>query len=205
MPKTCAFFVELISAAADREVTAAERAALDAHLESCAVCRNRLDRHDEMRRRTLLGPAPALDDLVGRIAVRARTVARHRAGRPRRVATIAAAAIVVVASCCAALTVSTRHPVNGQATVADATDRVVTVRLIDQQPSVRHVTIHRGDQVRWVNTDLERHQLVIHSGGARIEGDLARRSSETVTYTTVGTYSFDCVLHPSLSGTVTVL
>jgi plastocyanin len=207
MSGSCDANSELLSAAVDDELTAAERTELDAHLVGCRGCRDRLDQLTDLRRRTLVSSALPRDELVQRVGATVTAEVRRRRIPSGRVRVAAAAAIVVVGLCVAGmvLVLGDQGASHTTARPTDRPGRVVTVKIMDQQVALRHVTIHRGDVVRWVNTDLERHQLVIDSDGAQIEGDLPRRGVQTVTYTAPGTYRFDCVLHPNLSGTVTVL
>lgn len=215
MPRPCEDYLEAISAAVDGELGVDEQAHLDAHLARCSGCRSWLNRLGSLRRRTLIGVAPQLEGLVNDLVRQAPEMV-HR-DRPhsetpvrlgvalRAVAAAAAAAILIGVGL--VWTLGSRTASKPASTVVASPARrgsVVIVPIMDQQPTMRHVTIERGGTIRWVNTDLAHHHLVIDGGGARIDSDLPRRGSEAVTYSQPGTYRFDCALHPELSGTITV-
>ncbi len=203
---TCASLAESVSAAADGELSSAERARLDVHLADCADCRGELVRLTELRRRTLVAGAPALDGLVRRIVASAPVPVGRARRRRSRAFGVAAAALLVAALAAGSVALSRdRGPSADPVVAGQGTGRVVTVKIMDQQALQREVTIRAGDVVRWVNTDLDSHHLVIDGGGSTIERSLPRRGTETITYTEPGTYRFECNRHPGLSGTVTVL
>jgi predicted anti-sigma-YlaC factor YlaD len=58
---------ETVSAAADGEASAAERATLDVHLGGCAGCRAFLRRVEQVGRMARVRPAEPVPDLVGRV------------------------------------------------------------------------------------------------------------------------------------------
>lgn len=107
----CTLARDLLSADADGELVTEERAALDAHLESCPDCRlhatniGRLDRHVRVR------PAEPVPDLVAAVTARSRPARLGRGGWIRPA--LAWVAIVVLAQNVPAL-------VLGEATGADS-------------------------------------------------------------------------------------
>ena len=207
MIQSCAAYAEALSAKVDGELPVAEQVFLDAHIDHCDHCRTRFGHLVDLRRRALVSTAPSLDDLIARINVGdIGPEGRRRRSTPRRVGRLVGAVAVVLAVVGASVAAFPHRPTaSAKASPAGSVGSVVTVRVVDQQVTNRHVTIRRGDQVRWLNTDLNQHHLVIDGGGAQIDGYLARRGSETVTYLEPGTYHFECKLHRGLSGTVTVL
>ncbi|MFR9778970.1 zf-HC2 domain-containing protein [Micromonospora sp. MS34] len=77
----CEQWHEALSARLDGEETTAERAAVEAHLSSCADCRRWYDRAAAVNRRVRLSVAPTADDLAGRVLAALPTPARPRRGR----------------------------------------------------------------------------------------------------------------------------
>ncbi len=77
---------ELLSAAADGELTADERTSLDHHVEGCTGCRSHADRIAQLDRRVRVRPAEAVPDLVDVVTARARPARLGRGGwiRPAR-------------------------------------------------------------------------------------------------------------------------
>jgi plastocyanin len=64
------------------------------------------------------------------------------------------------------------------------------------------VTIHRGQQVRWVNLDGATHTVTFDDGVD--SGKMSGASSFTRGFATAGTFAYHCALHPAMKGTVTV-
>jgi plastocyanin len=65
------------------------------------------------------------------------------------------------------------------------------------------VTISAGTAVTWTNKDAVTHNVTsspaLFSSGAMVTG-----ATYSFTFTTPGTYSYKCTIHPSMSGTVVV-
>lgn len=216
----CARHAELLSAAVDAELDTADRRTLDAHLARCPECRDLRDTLAGLRRRTLVAPAPALDPLVDRIAPARWAAVTSRRIRNRRVGVAAALCSIVIGLLVGVFALQ-RGSATGPLHTAMSGDSdstvatplgpsthdhaTTTVTLIDDRSDHDDVVVDRGTRVRWVNDDPDVHHLVIHSSGARIDNVLAPDSAEAVTFTEPGTFRFDCVIHPSVTGTVTVL
>ncbi|CAN5565315.1 zf-HC2 domain-containing protein [soil metagenome] len=76
----CAHVRELVSAAADDEITRHERVVVDSHLERCPACRTHAERVAALTRQVRLRPAPAVPDLTARVIDRARPPRLGRGG-----------------------------------------------------------------------------------------------------------------------------
>lgn len=210
----CAANAEALSASTDAELDPETRRRLDAHLERCDGCRRRAAELAELRRRTLVGPVPSLGPLIERIAPAQLAGAAGRRVRTRRVGLAAAALSLVVGLIVGVVTVH-GGPTPGPLHTATPTAQTdphrgaghagTTVVLVDDAPDRHAVVVDRGGEVRWVNDDPDIHHLVIRSSGARIDNVLDPAAAESVTFTEPGTFRFDCVIHPSVTGTVTVL
>lgn len=211
----CAAYAERLSAAVDGELDAPGRRRLDTHLESCARCRGMFDDLAALRRRTLVGPVPTLGPLIDRIEPAKVATLAVRRTRTRRVGLSAVAASLTVGIVAGIFTLHRGAPggplhatgtAHTPAPVSDDAGPVAaTVTLTGEHPDRRSVVVGRGGQVRWVNDDADVHHLVIRTSGARIDNVLDPRAAEAVTFTAPGTFRFDCVIHPTVSGTVTVL
>ncbi|MFE9399264.1 cupredoxin family copper-binding protein [Streptomyces flavidovirens] len=78
-----------------------------------------------------------------------------------------------------------------------------TVVIEDFQFVPQSVTVNAGDSVRWINNDNTDHTTT-SDGPGWDSGDLPPGSSFTRTFTTSGTFSYHCSLHPDMTGTITV-
>lgn len=65
------------------------------------------------------------------------------------------------------------------------------------------ITVKAGDSVTWTNKDLVGHSATADDKSFDT-GVLAQNESETVTFDTVGTYTYHCTPHPNMKATVTV-
>lgn len=78
-----------------------------------------------------------------------------------------------------------------------------TVEIEDFAFSPDELTIQVGDSVTFTNKDDVAHT----ASGDNSEfntGTLAAGASETITFTTAGTFNYFCAFHPSMTGTITV-
>lgn len=71
---------ELVSAAADDELSRDERSALHGHLAECDACARHADRIATLTRQVRLRPAPSVPDLAARVVDRARPPRLGRGG-----------------------------------------------------------------------------------------------------------------------------
>jgi plastocyanin len=100
-----------------------------------------------------------------------------------------------------ALTV-TRHGklVGGIAHIAS----LIGDSIIDFAFSPATITIHVGDTVTWTNTGKQLHSATANNHSFDT-GLLKTGQSASHTFTTAGTYSYICIVHPFMHGTVVVL
>ena len=67
------------------------------------------------------------------------------------------------------------------------------------------ITIAQGDAIVWTNQDDAPHTVTSQSGPAAFDsGNLAKGQSYSVTFSTPGSYSYYCSIHPDMKGKVTV-
>jgi plastocyanin len=68
------------------------------------------------------------------------------------------------------------------------------------------VTIKTGTVVTWVNQDAASHSIASdNSSSVAFSSDLLPTgASYNVTFTTPGTYTYHCSIHPSMTGTIIV-
>jgi LPXTG-motif cell wall-anchored protein len=85
---------------------------------------------------------------------------------------------------------------------AAASDPTVTVADFQFTPAT--ITIHVGDTVTWVNHGPSAHTATA-SNGSFNTGVLQKGQSASHTFTTAGTFSYICSIHPFMHGTVVVL
>ncbi|MFA6076462.1 MAG: cupredoxin family copper-binding protein [Candidatus Paceibacterota bacterium] len=65
------------------------------------------------------------------------------------------------------------------------------------------LTIKKGDTVVWTNKDSAPHTVTGNAGGPK-SGTLNQNQTYSFTFNSVGTFSYRCALHPSMTGSVTV-
>jgi plastocyanin len=71
-------------------------------------------------------------------------------------------------------------------------------------PDVVTVVIGKNNTVYWVNDDVADHTATSDTAGIFDSGVLSPGGSYQFTFTTPGTYSYHCSLHPWMQGTVIV-
>ena len=77
------------------------------------------------------------------------------------------------------------------------------VNIISTGYTPTDLNINAGDTVVWTNTDTTDH-TVTHDGPAFDSLMISSGASWSFTFTTAGTYNYSCMLHPTMTGTVTV-
>jgi len=65
------------------------------------------------------------------------------------------------------------------------------------------VTVSVGGSVTWTNNDTTPHTSVGNTGGWN-SGTIAPGGKYTTTFSSAGTFTYHCSLHPGMTGTVTV-
>ncbi len=79
-----------------------------------------------------------------------------------------------------------------------------TVTIADFQFSPATITIHVGDTVTWVNNGPSAHTATANDGSFNT-GVLQKGHSASHTFTKAGTFTYICMIHPFMHGTVVVL
>ena len=88
------------------------------------------------------------------------------------------------------------------ATAHDADDTSVTIADFQFTPAT--ITIHVGDTVTWTNHGPSAHTATANNGSFNT-GVLQKGHSASHTFTTAGTFTYICEIHPFMHGTVVVL
>ena len=80
----------------------------------------------------------------------------------------------------------------------------ITIKNFAFDPST--LTVKTGTVVTWVNQDAAPHTIVSDTGSlvAFSSDSLPTGASYNVTFTTPGTYTYHCSIHPSMTGTIVV-
>jgi plastocyanin len=204
---TCEDWFELVSAAADDQVSEQERARLDGHLATCVPCAALLARFEGDRRRARLQPPAVRQELVTSVLAGR---ADHPAGGARRptaeLARRSALAASVVAVAVIGLLSASASPSTIAAPVATAAapSAEVLIDAGDHTFDSARVEVPAGTTIEWRTAGDTTHHLVRHLGGATVVEDLTPGSSESATFADPGTYEFWCTIHPEMTGSVTV-
>lgn len=201
---TCTAWFELVSAAADDQLSADEQARLDAHLAGCASCRSLLGAFERERRRRRMAPPVDRGDLVSQVLDRrALDAPRPHPGRELARRSVLAVAVVVAF----VLAMTSTHRATPTSTVDSSELAASAGALIDAEGQTfddAEIEIQAGTTVEWRNTGTHTHHLVRSLGGAVVSEDLAPGHSEVATFAEPGTYEFWCTIHRGMTGTVTV-
>ena len=80
-----------------------------------------------------------------------------------------------------------------------------TVQVVLQNIAIQpaNVTVAVGGTVTWVNQDSVTHNLT-DDAGSWSSGALAPGKSFSQKFTTAGTFPYHCIIHPSMTGQITV-
>ena len=79
------------------------------------------------------------------------------------------------------------------------------VTIKDFAFSPANITVKKGTTVTWTNQDSTAHTVTETDGkDGPGSGNLDQGKSYSFTFNTVGTFSYDCSIHPSMTGKVTV-
>ena len=115
---------------------------------------------------------------------------RHADARTRRPALVKLAGSALVSS------------LARPATAHAANDTSVTISDFKFTPA--SITIHVGDTVTWTNNGPSAHTATANNGSFNT-GVLQKGHSGSHTFTTAGTFTYICQIHPFMHGTVVVL
>ena len=66
------------------------------------------------------------------------------------------------------------------------------------------VTVSPGSMVTWTNKEDAPHTIASKGGGALKSKNLQKGDSYTYTFSTAGTFSYYCTIHPNMTGKVAV-
>ena len=88
------------------------------------------------------------------------------------------------------------------ATAHAANDTSVTISDFKFTPA--SITIHVGDTVTWTNNGPSAHTATANDGSFNT-GVLQKGHSASHTFTTAGTFTYICQIHPFMHGTIVVL
>lgn len=93
---------------------------------------------------------------------------------------------------------------NGQSSAATPAVGVthVSIQNFAFQPQV--IQVSKGTTVTWTNEDSAPHTVTFRSSGMTGSSALQRGQSFSYTFTTPGTYTYFCGVHPYMGGTVIV-
>jgi plastocyanin len=87
------------------------------------------------------------------------------------------------------------------ATSSFANTYVVTIEQMRFDPPA--LSVHRGDEIVWVNKDLVAHTASSDTKGFDSKG-IAPDASWRYRASTPGRYTYRCIFHPTMHGTLTV-
>jgi len=80
-----------------------------------------------------------------------------------------------------------------------------SISIADFAFSPAAMTIEAGDTVTWTNSDQAPHDVTVTKGPVAIHSPmLAKGEHWSFTFTTAGTYSYICSIHPDMQATLTV-
>lgn len=197
---------DLISAAADDQLSEQEEARLHEHLAICPPCAQLLATFESERRRARFQSAQPHPGLVTAVLT-ARTEQIHAGHRATR--TLARRAAVAATSLAAAIMAVVMVVPSEPAPVATGDTTVVAHErvLIDagsQSFDQTDIEVAAGTTVVWRNAGGTTHKLVRKLGGATVTEELQPGQSERATFAQPGTYEYYCTIHPEMTGTVTV-
>jgi plastocyanin len=133
---------------------------------------------------------------------------------PRLIGLILAASLAIGAcgsastpSPAATSTAPATAPASAPASVApssaggDAGASAVTIQNFAFNP--RTVTVKVGTKVTWTNQDSTAHTVTFDTGDTK-SGNIAQGATFEQTFSSAGSLTYHCSIHPSMTGTVTV-
>jgi plastocyanin len=86
-------------------------------------------------------------------------------------------------------------------TPVQAADTTVSIENFSFSPAA--ISVQAGDTVTWVNNDTVAHTATA-TDGSFDTGPIDPGSSASITFSTAGTFSYMCSIHPSMTGSVDV-
>ncbi len=85
--------------------------------------------------------------------------------------------------------------------VVASKDQIITIDSFDFSPKT--ITVKAGSSVTWLNSDTVDHSIIADDATFNT-GMLASGEKGSYTFTKVGTYTYHCAVHPSMTATVVV-
>ena len=114
---------------------------------------------------------------------------------------LAVVALATLAGCSGSATTTTTTGQQGTLPSSSA-DEPAEISIKDFAFTPAEVTVVSGQEITWTNDDSTAHTVTFDDGSA----DHRLQPDETFTTTlSPGTHSYHCTIHPSMTGTVTVL
>lgn len=105
-------------------------------------------------------------------------------------------------------TAPTATPTSQPSPTPSPTPTVVKVQIVEKnemysfQPST--LTIKKGTQVIWTNVSDAPHTVTSDTGAFNTPSSLAEHKTFMMTFTTAGTFSYHCSIHPYMKATIIV-
>jgi plastocyanin len=78
-----------------------------------------------------------------------------------------------------------------------------SVSIVNMSFSPASLTVAVGSTVKWTNNDAMAH-TVTSDNGSFDSGNIAAGASYSRMFSTVGTFTYHCTIHPGMTGTITV-
>ncbi|WP_457112603.1 cupredoxin domain-containing protein [Marmoricola sp. URHA0025 HA25] len=133
-----------------------------------------------------------------------RATAAHAAAAQRSAATTAAQA-PAKAPARKVSTTSTKTRSSSALAGAMTTGTTKTVAIMNYAFSPAELNVEVGDTVTWTNMDTAPHTVTVTSGPVKFaSANLAKGQTFSYTFTTAGTYSYYCAVHPDMVAKVVV-
>lgn len=87
--------------------------------------------------------------------------------------------------------------------VDQATSKSVEINNFDFAPG--NLSVKKGTTVTWTNKDSVAHTVTSDDEGGPLDsGNFGQNETFSFTFNEVGSFAYHCVLHPQMTGTVTV-
>lgn len=117
------------------------------------------------------------------------------------VAVLLGAAIVTIGAGCGKSSTTKNTNVTTNTTTKNNTTSEKSVTISNFTFSPATLAVAAGTTVTWTNEDTAAHTVVSETFSS---GNLAKGQAYSFTFSTPGTYDYNCGLHPTMTGTVIV-
>jgi plastocyanin len=126
--------------------------------------------------------------------------------RPRHGARSALGIVpILVAICGCGGSGSVATHVTPQQTAASGVAATERVKIVNFAYAPTPIRVRLGATVTWSNSDATEHTATADVGSAFDTGTLTHGASKAVTFSRPGTFTYHCVFHAFMHGTVTVV